>query len=555
MRWLLLPITVAALAVAGATPGVAGADSSLTGRLLVKLRAHGASWSALTTSVATRAGARRSGRDVPQISLLTVRPRRGDTLRALRARLLSDPRVVRVETETRARPRLVPNDPALRTPETWPGTPPGTVREWWASPAGFPTAWGLSRGSGVGVAVIDSGIDNTHPDLARGRVTLATSFDPGHPDPDVDELGHGTHVASLACGTADNGVGIAGAGFGCSILNAKTNFDDSEVARAIVWATDAGAKVINMSFGSAPGVRPRATVEDALELAVGRGVVLVAAAADTAETDQGHPANIVQRTGTAPDLDEGLGLTVTVADAAGAPAGFGFGPQISLAAYGTYDGRSGPPGIFGAFPATEPTGFELGDPVTSRPPCGCRTDLAGDRRYAYLQGTSMAAAIVSGTAALVRSLNPGLSAREVVRLLKDSARRPEGEGWTSELGWGILDAGAAVTEASRIDRTPPTSKVRMLPARVRSRRLSIGFTARDDRPGRVRQTGVSRVDVFMRRDRGRLKRIASVHDGRRPRPIKLEPGHRYGFATRAFDAAGNSEPMPRRPDESILVVG
>jgi subtilisin family serine protease len=552
MRRLLLPIMVATLAVAGAAPAPAGAESSLTGRLLVKLRAHGASWPSLATSVAARTGARRSGRDVPQIGLLTVRPRRGDTLARLRARLLRDPRVVRVETETRARPRLVPNDPALSAAETWPGTPPNTFREWWASPAGFPTAWSLSRGSGVRVAVIDSGIDKTHPDLAGGRVTLAKSFDRGHPDPDVDELGHGTHVASLACGTADNAVGMAGAGFGCSILNAKTNFDDSQVAGAIVWATDEGAKVINMSFGSRPGITPSATVEDALRVAAGRGVVLVAAAADTPETDQGHPANLLQRTGTAPDLDEGLGLSVTGADAADAPAGFGHGAQISLAAYGIYNLLSGPPGIFGAYPSAT-TQFETGDAM--RRACGCRTDLAGDNRYAYLQGTSMAAAIVSGAAALVRSLNPGLSAREVVRLLKESARRPDGEGWTPELGWGVLDAGVAVTQARTIDRTPPTSKVRDLPTRVRSRRLSIGFVARDEGPSRVRQTGVSRVEVFMRVDRGRMKRIASVRDGRRPRPIKLEPGHRYGFATRAFDTAGNSEALPKRPDESILVVG
>jgi serine protease len=403
--------------------------------------------------------------------------------------------------------------------------------------------------------VIDSGIDNTHPDLDRGRVTLAKSFDPEHREADVDELGHGTHVASLACGTADNGVGIAGAGYGCSILNAKTNFDDSQVADAIVWATDEGAKVINMSFGSGPGITPRATVEDALRRAVHRGVVLVAAAADTAETDQGHPANIVQPTGTGPDLDEGLGLSVTVADAADAPGDFGFGPQISLAAYGSYDGQSGPPGILGAYPATQPTGFELPDPLTGRPPCGCRTDLAGDRRYAYLQGTSMAAAMVSGAAALVRSLNPGLGARQVVRLLKETARAPGGGGWTPELGWGILDAGAAVAKARTLDVTAPTSKVKALPARVRKRLLSIGFVTSDEGPSRVRQTGVSRVDVFMRVDRGRMKRIASVRDGKRPRPIKLQPGHRYGFATRAFDAAGNREAMPTRPDRSILVVG
>jgi subtilisin family serine protease len=551
MRRLLLPIMVATLAVAGAAPAPAGAESSLTGRLLVKLRAHGASWPALVTSVATRAGARRSGRDVPQISLLTVRPRRGETLARLRARLLRDPRVVRVETETRARPRLVPNDPALHMAEPALGGTPDTVLEWWAAKSEFPQAWGLSRGSGIRVAVIDSGIDKTHPDLVR-RVTLAKSFDRERPNADADELGHGTHVASLACGTADNGVGIAGAGFGCSILNAKTNFDDSQVANAIVWATDEGADVINMSFGSAPGTTPRATIEDALRRAVGRGVVLVAAAADDPVTDQGHPANLVQPSATAPDLDEGLGLTVTVADAADAPAGFGHGDQISLAAYGIYDPLSGPPGLFGAYPLAQTT-FETGDAMHRG--CDCRTNLAGDTRYAYLQGTSMAAAIVSGAAALVRSLNPGLSAREVVRLLKETARRPDGEGWTPELGWGVLDAGVAVTKARTIDRTPPTSKVRDLPTRVRSRRLSIGFSARDEGPSRVRQTGVSRVDVFMRVDRGGMKRIASVRDGRRPRPIKLEPGHRYGFATRAFDAAGNSEARPKRPDESILVVG
>ena len=97
--------------------------------------------------------------------------------------------------------------------------------------------------------------------------------------------------------------------------------------------------------------------------------------------------------------------------------------------------------------------------------------------------------------------------------------------------------------------------MKALPARLRSRLLSVGFGTRDNGPSGVVHSKIRRVDVFMRKDRGRMKRIASVRDGRRPRPIKLEPGHRYGFATRAFDAAGNSEPLPRRPDESVLVVG
>jgi serine protease len=552
MRRLVLPITVAALVVAGAAPDLAGAHASLTGRLLVKLRAHGASWAALTTSVSARAGARRSGRDVPQISLLTVRPPRGDTLTALRQRLLRDPRVVRVERETRARPRLVPNDPALGTPEPSLASMPGAALEWWARRSNFPAAWDLSNGARTSVAVIDSGIDDSHPDLTGGRVSLAKSFDPGHGNAHADELGHGTHVASLACGTADNGVGLAGAGFGCSILNAKTNFDDSQVAKAIVWATDDGADVINMSFGSAPGSRPSDTVAEALRRAVRRGVVLVAAASDGPDLDQGSPANIVQPPSTAPDLDEGLGLTVTVADAADAPAGFGQGDEISLAAYGIYDLLSGPPGIFGAYPAAT-TRFETGDATTRG--CGCRTQLAGDNRYAYLQGTSMAAAIVSGAAALIRSLNPDLTAPQVVRLLKETARQPGDEGWSPSLGWGILDAGAAVRKARTMDVTAPSSRVRDLPARVRKRLLSIGFTRRDNGPNGVVHSKISRIDVYMRVDRGPLKRIASVRDGRRPRPITLPPGHSYGFATRAFDAAGNSEAMPRRPDESIVVAG
>src|SRR5688500_8416305 len=96
--------TVAALVAAGATPAHAASDSRRTGRLLVKLRADQRGWSPVAASVATRAGARRTALDVPQIRLLTVRPRGGDTLAALRRRLLADPRVARVEHEGWARP-------------------------------------------------------------------------------------------------------------------------------------------------------------------------------------------------------------------------------------------------------------------------------------------------------------------------------------------------------------------------------------------------------------------------------------------------------------------
>jgi hypothetical protein len=358
----------------------------------------------------------------------------------------------------------------------------------------------------------------------------------------------------LACGTADNGVGIAGAGYGCSILNAKTNFDDSQVAAAIEWATDEGAKVINMSFGSRPGITPRATVEDALRRAVhGRGA---RRRRRRHRRDRpGASRQHLQPTGTGPDLDEGLGLSVTVADAADAPGDFGFGPQISLAAYGSYDGQSGPPGILGAYPATQPTGFELPDPLTGRPPC------ALSHRPGRRPALRLPPGHLDGRGARLR--------RRRARPLAESRPRrapgrppaqgdgpaPGGGGWTPELGWGILDAGAAVAKARTLDVTAPTSKVKALPARVRKRLLSIGFVASDEGPSRVRETGVSRVDVFMRRDRWRMKRIASVRGRQaaaadqapaRP-PLRLrDPGVRRRGQSRAdAHAAGPLDPRRR----------
>ena len=431
------------------------------------------------------------------------------------------------------------------------GTAPNTVLEWWAARSGFPPAWDRSHGGGARVAVIDSGIDVKHPDLA-GRVTVSKSFDPDHPDPVADELGHGTHVASLACGTANNGVGLAGAGFGCSILNAKTSFADSEVAKAIVWATDERADVINMSFGADPGSRKSEIVGDALDRAERRNVVLVAAAADVPATDQGHPANLVQQDGTGPDLDEGLGITVTVANFSDAPAAAGHGSQISMAAYGAYDGQLGPPGIFGAFPEAR-TGFENGDQMLGRLPCNCRSAFAGDQRYGYLEGTSMASAMVSGAAALVRSLNPDLSAREVVRLLKRTARQPGGTGWRPELGWGILDANAALNQASTLDRRAPTSEVVDVPARRPSGKLRPGYRWRDRAPDGVTPADVRRVDIYVRVDRRPWRRVASVVPGRRAPQIPLQAGHRYAFVTSAVDRMNNRERRPKRPDQTVVV--
>ena len=298
-------------------------------------------------ALAATAGARPAGFSVPQLRLVTLRPRSGAGLHALAVRLRADPRVARVEVEHRARPRLEPNDPALITPETAVGTAPNTPVEWWAARSNFPAAWDVSTGAGATVAIIDTGAETSHPELAD-RVLGAVSFDADGSAATADSAGHGTHVASLACGAGNNGIGLAGAGLRCRMLILKSDFSDSSVAKAIVYAVDHGADAINMSFGTDPGVEPSQAVRDAVDYAFAHNVVMAAAAADAPIADQGYPADLLQPTGTGPDLAVDKGLSVTAADASDARASFaGQGSQISLAAYGAYDSSpaaSGPPG-------------------------------------------------------------------------------------------------------------------------------------------------------------------------------------------------------------------
>ena len=97
----------------------------------------------------------------------------------------------------------------------------------------LPGRLGHHAGAGATVAIIDTGAETSHPELAD-RVLGAASFDPDGSPATTDTAGHGTHVASLACGAGNNGVGLAGAGLRCRLLILKSDFSDSSVAKAIV---------------------------------------------------------------------------------------------------------------------------------------------------------------------------------------------------------------------------------------------------------------------------------------------------------------------------------
>lgn len=535
---------LAILLLAVLVPPALAAGGGSTGRLLVSLEQRG--------EPVAFAAARRSGAAVPEIGLVTVKPRRGESLRALAQRLRRDPRVRAVQPERRSRPRFVPDDPALTDAETANGTPPGTVVQWWVARTGLFEAWDLSRGTNALVAVVDSGVDGGHPEIA-GKVRETIDADPsGAGGPLVDETGHGTHVASLACGGSGNGIGFASAGLDCGLIAVKTDFSDSSVAESIVEAANRGAQVINLSFGTDGERATPVAVADAVAYAALKNAVVVAAAADQDTEEQGDPANIVQPTGTGGDLTSNLGLSVTAATHSDQRAAFaGRGSQISLAAYGAFERGSGPRGLLGAWPQAE-TVFDrgtAGPPLT--PACRCRTSYRGDNRYAYLQGTSMATAIVSGVAALVRDLNPDVPAADVVRLLKETARRPAGTGWNPQLGWGIVDARSAVEAARRLDRRPPVSRLSG-PRRTRRRTITLRWTGEDTAPPGVEASGVASYEIWRStRDRAPV-RIARTR--RTTHRVKAKPGSTYRFFTVAVDRAGNREDAPGRPDATVRAL-
>jgi serine protease len=545
----LLALLAAAL---GAAP--APAHAAPTGRVLVMLDRAGATRAQASAAHAflARTGARSAGPDVPEIGLVTVRPPAGRSVAGFARALRRDPAVRSVAPEGRMTLRAAPNDTALTRPETASGVPPGTVMEWPAVTQRFQAAWDITSGAGALVGVIDTGVDGAHPELS-GKLAAAIDQEQSPSSPTTDQEGHGTHVASLACAATGNGVGIAGAGHDCRLVIEKSDLTDSSIADSIVDATNRGALAINMSFGDDGSRPPVVAIQSAIDFALQHNVVLVAAAADEDLQEQGQPANMLQPTGTGPTLTSGNGLSVTSSTFDDRNSGGGQGTQISMAAAGSFsrfDETAGPPGLLGVAPAS--SAKRLDGDVGSIPPifpCGCRTSLDG-ATFAYLQGTSMAAPQVTAIAALMRRLNPDATAGDVIRLLKQTARRPAGT-WTAQLGWGVLDAGAAVDSVSRLDRRAPSSRARAV-KRTRARRFRVRFSGSDPAPAGVRPSGLATYELWRSVGRGAFRRIART--ARHSVLVRGARGKRYRFFTLAVDRAGNREARPAKADVTVRVL-
>jgi len=284
----------------------------------------------------------------------------------------------------------------------------------------------LRAAASVKIAVIDSGADLGAPDVADKRPTTWSVL--SHSSRVRDTLGHGTFVSSLAAGSVENGVGISGFGGDAQLLVVQAIDSDGYVtdvdeAAAIVYAVKHGAKIVNLSIG---GSETSALERRTIRWAARRGVLVVAAAGN--EHDAGnhpeYPAALLQPLGS--NGRGGIGLAVGATAMNGTRAYFSnTGSYLSLAAPG-----------YNVFAA------ESADAAWPR----AQLPWVSPGVYGWASGTSFASPEVAGAAALVWAANPKLTAQQVAWVLKESA---DGDRWNRELGWGRLDAAAAVRLATQ----------------------------------------------------------------------------------------------------------
>jgi hypothetical protein len=335
-------------------------------------------------------------------------------------RLLGEANIAETLTFLRASPLVefaelnFKREAAAITPnDTW------YTHQWGIRKAEIDEAWVIEKGetNEITVAVLDTGVDTDHEDLA-GKILPGVHFytdEFGYELTDFNyeddsNSGHGTSITGVIAAVTNNNRGIAGVSWGAKILPVKvldaegTGFD-SDIARGIVYAVDHGAKVINMSVA---GETRSDVLEEAVNYAVSNGAVLVAAVGNQGSSFAQYPAAY-------PNV---IGVAATDSSD-NHPAWSNYGSFVDVSAPG-------------------------------------ESIISTNRNNTYLRmsGTSIAAAFVSGLAALIFSHDPYLTIKRVAQIIRESADDLGTPGWDKYFGAGRINAWTALNMAS--DDIPPT---------------------------------------------------------------------------------------------------
>jgi subtilisin family serine protease len=350
------------------------------------------------------------------------------------AALRADPDVEYAEADQRYAVNLVPNDPYFSSIGSWGQT---YADLYGIKKINAPTAWDTTAGSGVVVAIVDTGLDVHHPDIAA-NVWTNTAEIPGNgidddgngfvddvhgwdfigasyasPTPDndpADLYGHGTHVAGTIAGVGNNNRGVIGVAWGAKVMPVRGldndgYGDDVSLSQAIQYAAANGADVMNNSWG---GGGPSQTITDAMQYAYDLGVVIVAAAGNSSmDASQFFPAQ--------------LPTVITVAS---------LSPSDTLSYFSNYGSKIDVAAPGEDILSLRASGTSMGTPVG--------TD------YTRASGTSMATPHVAGVAALVLAQHPEYTNEQVRQVLRTSATDVEAAGYDLKAGYGRVDAAAAL---------------------------------------------------------------------------------------------------------------
>ena len=392
-RWTLAALAAAALAMPASAQWATATDGQgeyARGRVLVVPRA-GLAEVELSKIVGAHGGRARA---IGASSVFVVDLPSRASEAAIAQLLARHPHLKAAELDRRVPASLAVNDPYIGS-------------QWHTTKIGAPSAWDVTPGSAVTVAILDTGVDGSHPDLSARMVPGWNFYDSNSDTADVH--GHGTAVAGAAAATLNNGTGVAGVSGLANIMplrvaDANAYAYWSTVAQAITYAADNGARVANISY---VGLMTSASIHSAAQYMKSKGGLVVVSAGNNAK-DEGYS----QTTNLIP---------VSATDSSDMLTSFSsYGDFVAVSAPGT--------GIW-------------------------TTNRGGG--YGSWNGTSFSSPVTAGTVALMMAAKPGLSNTQVESLLFSTAVDLGTAGRDKYFGYGRVDAAAAVRAAVGAASPPP----------------------------------------------------------------------------------------------------